>query len=92
MLILGRFLAFFHLKIIKKTKIQLHENTDLVFGPKKEEDRRMAGINWQPNAQVEAAWREAHEKNDKKYRVLQESASKSISGAVVGEMKSKKKT
>ncbi|CAB3405318.1 unnamed protein product [Caenorhabditis bovis] len=59
---------------------QLHENSKMMYPLTKTESRP---IIVQPDPRVEAAWREAHEKYDKKFRVLQENPMRSISGTAL---------
>ncbi|KAF1765355.1 hypothetical protein GCK72_005307 [Caenorhabditis remanei] len=63
-----------------KLRDQLHENSKMLYPLTKTESRP---IIVQPDPRVEAAWREAHEKYDKKFAVLQDNAMKSISGAAL---------
>ncbi|ULU06225.1 hypothetical protein L3Y34_018236 [Caenorhabditis briggsae] len=63
-----------------KLRDQLHENSKMLYPLTKTESRPNIV---QPDPRVEAAWREAHEKYDKKFTVLQDNAMKSISGAAL---------
>ncbi|CAA91314.3 uncharacterized protein CELE_F07A11.1 [Caenorhabditis elegans] len=63
-----------------KLRDQLHENSKMLYPLTKTESRP---IIVQPDPRVEAAWREAHEKYDRKFAVLQDNAMKSISGAAL---------
>lgn len=63
-----------------KIRNQLHENSKMLYPLTKTESRP---IIVQPDPRVEAAWREAHEKYDRKFAVLQDNAMRSISGAAL---------
>ncbi|CAI2345616.1 unnamed protein product [Caenorhabditis sp. 36 PRJEB53466] len=60
---------------------QLHENSKMLYPLAKRTESRPIIV--QPNPKVEAAWREAHEKYDRKFAVLQDNAMRSISGAAL---------
>ncbi|CAI5442706.1 unnamed protein product [Caenorhabditis angaria] len=66
-----------------KLREQLHENSKMMYPGGGLEKSNSRPIITQPDPRVEAAWREAHEKYDKKYQVLQDNASRSISGAAL---------